>query len=284
MSERLFLMTKYFMMQMRGSHGWRKERSSAADHVETTSNIGLEEIRQDSEQGGKKRGSEGRHEMSHVQKALDTLNREMVDIKQTLKTIISILPQQWKEESQASGAGLQSTVGLSAILATPTTNRQAHKHAEHMCSKTGANSPDTSGKFEFDQIPVGNSDMEKNEALQQEIDALKREIIRKDEEQLPLQSSDTPEVQHVRHKMGEEMNTRMDSLAEDPFLYSSFMFSASADHLSCFPRLQILHDDRLAERNHREGSADERHPANDSRLARIQETLDKTEPQDDRAV
>jgi hypothetical protein len=205
-------MTKYFMMQMRGSHGWRKEKSSAADHVETTSNIGLEEIRQDSEQGGKKRGSEGRHEMSHVQKALDTLNREMVDIKQTLKTIISILPQQWKEESQASGAGLQSTVGLSAILATPTINRQAHKHAEHMCSKTGANSPDTSGKFEFDQIPVGNSDMEKNEALQQEIDALKREIIRKDEEQLPLQSSDTPEVQHVRHKMGEEMNTRMDSL------------------------------------------------------------------------
>ena len=27
-----------------------------------------------------------------------------------------------------------------------------------------------------------------------------------------------------------------------------------------------------------------RHPANDSRLARIQETLDKIEPQDDRAV
>jgi hypothetical protein len=203
MSERLFLMTKYFMMQIRGSHGWRKERSSAADHIESISNICLDEIMQDSEQGGKNRGSEGRHEMSHVQQAPHTLKREMVDTKQTLKTIISILQQQWKEESQASEAGLQSTVGLSAILSTPTTNRQAHKHAEHMCGNTGANSPDTSGKIGFDQIPVGNSDMEKIEALQQEIDALKREIIRKDEEQLPLQSSNEPEVQHVQNKLGE---------------------------------------------------------------------------------
>jgi len=44
-----------------------------------------------------------------------------------------------------------------------------------------------------------------------------------------LQAPDTPEVQHVQHKMGEEMNARMDSLQEIPFL-------CSYHHLSCFPR------------------------------------------------
>jgi hypothetical protein len=51
-----------------------------------------------------------------VQQALDTLNREMVEIKQTLKldincvlqalhTIMSVLPQQWKEGREGSDAG-----------------------------------------------------------------------------------------------------------------------------------------------------------------------------------
>jgi hypothetical protein len=89
--------------------------------------------------GGKGEGegkgeSVGKQEIAHVQQALVTLNREMVEIKQTmndvhqaLRTIISILPQQWKEGSQASEAALQSTVGLPAV---PATNGKTDKQSE----------------------------------------------------------------------------------------------------------------------------------------------------------
>jgi hypothetical protein len=68
------------------------------------------------EKGERNKSSEGKQEIAHVQQALDTLNREMVEIKQTLKldincvlqalhTIMSVLPQQWKEGREGSDAG-----------------------------------------------------------------------------------------------------------------------------------------------------------------------------------
>ena len=130
--------------------------------------------------GEGKRDSEGKQEIAHVQQALVTLNREMVEIKQTmndvhqaLRTIISILPQQWKEGSQASEAALQSTVGLPAV---PDTNGKTDKQSEHVCGNGGLNSSA--------QLAAGNLDMESMAALQQEVNALKREILRKDKEQV----------------------------------------------------------------------------------------------------
>ena len=100
-----------------------------------------------------------------------TLKLEMNDVHQALRTIISVLPQQCKEGSQASEAALQSTVGLPAV---PVTNGKTDKQSEHVCGNGGLNSSA--------QLAAGNLDMESMAALQQEVNALKREILRKDKE------------------------------------------------------------------------------------------------------
>ncbi len=91
-----------------------------------------------------------------------------------------------------------------------------------------------------------------------------------------LQSSDTPEEQHAQHKMGDEMNTRMDALQrllvnKFSFIESKFSFIETLLVQFLAPKV----DASARQAAHHEGSAEMRHPANDSRLTKIQETLDK---------